>query len=111
MVVNFNFALIQQYQGSLIITDFLQQYQDLLLNLKTAFKDRNGESRNYSRTYLHVSNMKEFVIKSGAIRCVELLAEYEKFSAIGDYAACSNLEDSILGELNSFKEFWISMLS
>ena len=111
MVLNYNMASAKHYQGSLVVTDFLEQYHKLFKNLKTAFSDNRSGFRCYSSTSFHVTSMKDFVINSGALRCVESLAEYEKLSAIGDFAACSAMEDSILTELNYFKEFWISMLS
>jgi len=111
MVLNIYDTLTEQHEGNLITNHFLEEYQNLLINLKSAFKERNGECRNFSTVSFHVTKMKDFAVKKGGLKCVELLAEYEKNSAIGDYASCKTMEWKILIELNFFKELWISLLS
>lgn len=111
MVINFNDSLTDHsISNAPVTTIFLEQYSYLSLNLKAAFKGRKSETCSYSTVSYHVTRMKEFVIKSGGLHAVELLAEYEKSSAIGDSSKCRSLELQILSELKTFRECWLSML-
>ncbi len=97
---------------NLIVSSFLERYFYLLGNIKIFFNNSETCRENHFNCIsFHIGDMKNFCIESGGFRCVELLAEYEKNSAIGDIAGCRELEKPILEELNTFKEFWISMLS
>ena len=110
--MDFNKTLPQQYllQGHIFINSFLNEYQNHLSELKAFFKNNSRGRQNFVTLPLSVSRMKDFVLDYGGVSCVELLSEYEKNCAIGDFTACERLESRILVELHIFKETWLSML-
>ena len=110
MVLDLNRISTEKNTSEPAIPAFLQTYSELLRNLKDVFNARETGRCNLSTISIHVTAMKDFVIRTGGLKAAELLAEYEKYSAIGDCTACRRLEKSIIGELSVFKECWLSML-
>lgn len=110
--MDFSKTLTHNYinTGKPFINSFLEEYSILLNELKSFFADNHEGSFQFYTVPLNILKMKEFVIKFGGFRAVELLADYEKDCAIGDRAGCKVLEKQILEELNIFKETWLGML-
>ncbi|MDC7227128.1 MAG: hypothetical protein PQJ61_10235 [Spirochaetales bacterium] len=104
---------MKSYRNKPIISrKFLDEYSKLLTNLKTVFSGgKITPCCRYSTVAYHVERMKNFIIEYGGIRAVEKLAEYEKYSSIGDFQSCKQLETRIIEELELFKNCWLSMLS
>ena len=109
MVIDYNYSLRKQSAGIPVTVSFLEQYTSLLDNLKKAFRDSRTGHHHYNTLPYAAIRMKEFVIKNGGYRVVELLAEYEKNAALGDYVSCLSLEDCIIEELKVFRDCWIGM--
>ena len=109
MVIGSNYSLDKQTVGTPVTKKFLEQYSSLLTNLKKLFENSRSSPGCYNTFPYAVSRMKDFIISSGGMRAVELLAEYEKSASIGDHLQCRRLEKQILIECDTFKECWISM--
>ncbi len=96
-----------EQENVLLVSLFLTEYFTLLKKLRNVLENPGNKSDVISK---NIDEIKDFSINKGALRCVEALAEYEKCCSIGDLCSCNRLKKTVLKELDSFKESWISML-
>ncbi len=98
-----------EQKNVLLISLFLTEYFTLLEKLKNVLESPDNKHK-YDIISKNINEIKNFSINKGALRCVEALAEYEKYCSIGDVYSCNRLKKTIFEELDLFKESWISML-
>ena len=96
--------------GSDILSEyFLNDYYRFLNPLKECIL--SGCSSENEIMQGNITDMKEFLLRFGAVRAVEVLSEYEKYLSIGDSLSCSRIQDKLFTEMDLFKNTVVSSIS
>lgn len=95
----------------LLVNAFLSSFYELFNNFKAALGNKNTQNSKVDTVTAAAVKLRDFIDEAGGLRASEILAEYEKYSAIGDFVSCKRMENYLIEEIELFKEAVVSMFA